>query len=438
MRPLVKSTMKLLLRMKGFWFFLLITPILSTLVLNTKQSNLSYYERSNVSDMTELERIDIKVAYYGGKGKYVIKVYDAARSELSEYLLQNLSESGLFHVCRVDLTDAKILADNALSPEDPDLSVKLQELVNARIEADGFSDRMGAAMYIYPEFDENLIDLNRESLKIYELSEDSRSAALRMELDTQMQKLRSAYQISHSNSEALSYLGRADAATPQKEVVTFSAEGKRNLSMTQVDQRTRMGYAMAILTLGYVFCGLFVAHIAIHEQNDSVYLRVRLAGVNVFTNFLAKVVTVVFVTLMVSAVMGVCNLFLDVESMGIDRVHFLTVLTLMGLIFSTLSMLLGMIVGDVMSSNIAAFTVWSVSSVLSGLYFPMDYTTDTLKVLSGLMPHKWFLDGVEMILLGDKTAVPMLLCVTVAYLVVIGSLGSLGLKVKRVDEWGNA
>ena len=47
------------------------------------------------------------------------------------------------------------------------------------------------------------------------------------------------------------------------------------------------------------------------------------------------------------------------------------------------------------------------------------------------------LDGTEMILTGDKTGLFVLLCVTVAFLVIIGSLGGLGLRVKRTDEWGN-
>ena len=50
------------------------------------------------------------------------------------------------------------------------------------------------------------------------------------------------------------------------------------------------------------------------------------------------------------------------------------------------------------------------------------------------MPQKWFVDGTVMIFLRDKGAWTMLLCVTVAYLFVFLSLGSVGLKLKGAEE----
>ena len=120
------------------------------------------------------------------------------------------------------------------------------------------------------------------------------------------------------------------------------------------------------------------------------------------------------------------------------RLSFLAMIFMMGLIFCTLSMLVGILMGDVMGANVAAFTIWCISALMSGLYFPLNYTSDALKVASHLMPQKWFLEGTEMIFVGDKGAPFMILCITVAFLVVILSLGSLGLKFKRTDEWGNA
>ena len=78
-----------------------------------------------------------------------------------------------------------------------------------------------------------------------------------------------------------------------------------------------------------------------------------------------------------------------------------------------------------------------MSALLSGLYFPLNYTSPALKALSFMMPQKWFLEGAEMIFVGDNKAFPMLICITAAFLVVILSLGSLGLKIRRTDSWGN-
>ena len=55
-----------------------------------------------------------------------------------------------------------------------------------------------------------------------------------------------------------------------------------------------------------------------------------------------------------------------------------------------------------------------------------------------MMPQKWFLEGTEMIFVGDNRAYLMIICITVAYLAVIVSLGALGLKIRRTDSWGNS
>ena len=112
-------------------------------------------------------------------------------------------------------------------------------------------------------------------------------------------------------------------------------------------------------------------------------------------------------------------------------ISFLLTIFLLGVIFSTLSLLLGVLLGDVMSANYAVFAIWSISGMLAGLYFPLDDTTKALKTLSYLMPQRWFMDASELLLIGDKSAYSMILCVTVAYLIVILSVGSVGLKIKR-------
>ena len=70
MKSIINSTIKLLFRNAGFWFFLVVTPILSTLILKVEQTNLSSYELNGsaaASQVVELESADEKVAYYSGK-----------------------------------------------------------------------------------------------------------------------------------------------------------------------------------------------------------------------------------------------------------------------------------------------------------------------------------------------------------------------------------
>jgi ABC-type multidrug transport system permease subunit len=93
--------------------------------------------------------------------------------------------------------------------------------------------------------------------------------------------------------------------------------------------------------------------------------------------------------------------------------------------------MIGILLGNAMSANIAAFTLWSMSSMLAGLYFPLDSTTDAVKTLSYMMPQRWFMNGTERMMVGDNKGFLLLLGVTASYLVIAISLGSVGIKYRN-------
>lgn len=401
MITLIKSTMKLLLRSKGFWFFLVVVPMLSTIIFKAQRVNVMNMDPVK-EGVIELESVDEKVAYHGGAGEYMIKVYDAVKTETSQYFLNKLATCGLVSVYRMDIT----------SESDPDAYVK------KAIESDGYNDRMGLALYIKPDFE----------VTVYRLSEDERNDIVLDEIRYQISRIDRA-----GNIETLKAV---DEMLPEKEIVETVVGGERNMTPEQKDKETSMGYAFSIMTLAYVFCGIFVAHGAINEQKNGVYTRIKLTGTDTLKYFASKFATVFCVNAMVTAVLCGYSFFLKEEDLGITRPQYTLVIFLMGLVFSTISMVLGIIMGDIMSANVAAFTVWCMSSLLGGLYFPVEYTSGAVKTLSYVIPHRWFVEGVEMILTGDNSVYFMLICITAAYLIVTISLGSLGLKVKRTGEWG--
>ena len=157
MTTLIKSTFKLLFRNKAFWFFLLIAPAISILIMNV---DMNYSIVDTPSERHEIVQIeaDEKVAYYGGAASFAVKVYDASGSELSGLLLQDLAGNGMYTVCRAQVPDMT--------------DVSLGE----RIRYDAMNDRMGAVLYISPDFDA-LVREGRtgEAVRIAVLSDDSRS-----------------------------------------------------------------------------------------------------------------------------------------------------------------------------------------------------------------------------------------------------------------------
>ena len=416
MKAIIKTTCKILFRNPGFWFFLLITPVLSTVVLRLQQTNLGAYEVTSNYEKVELTSESDKVAYYGGKGKYVIKVYDAAGTELSEYLLDKLTASGAFLVCRVKAPQ--------MTKADAD----------ARMEIDGYDDRMGAALYLGRSFDAEAVSgTMQDGMVVYTLSEDERKTLFDNELRMIIGQIKTAAAAVGSENAA-AYLSEVSSKLPEMKVVSLAGKNQRNLTNEQLDQKALMGYALAILTLGFVFGGIFVAHTVISEQKDMVLTRIRLTNLTPKGYYTAKFLCGGVVSLLLTIVMGVCSLMIDTGRLGINQVSLLTMIFLLGLIFCSMSLLFGILLGNIFSANVAAFTLWSMSSLLSGLYFPLDSSAKAVKTISYMMPQKWFMDATEMLMVRDNKVYFVLICVTIAYMVITFSLGSVGIRFRNSDE----
>ena len=415
MVEIIKTTLKLLFRNKGFWFFIIITPVLSTFILKVKQENISAYEDTGKNEIVELDSMDSKVAYYGGNGRYTLKVYDASESELSKYLLNKLLESGAFTVCRVKV---------------PDMTKKD---IEAHLHTDGYDDRMGAAIYLEKDFDDKMIEGDvKDALSIYILSDDERQELLENEIKMCAGQIRNAVNLA-GNENVTNTLDEMNKVLPAKKVKAIVGNNHSELTDEQREKKTLMGYAFAILTLGYVFGGIYVAHTVIKEQKDMVLTRIKLTNLTNGQYFSSKFICGAVVSFMMTFIMGICTVLFGEKNMGISLPVFLLMIFLMGLIFCAISLLFGILLGNVMSANVAAFTIWSMSALLAGLYFPLDHTTKAVKALSYMMPQKWFFEATEMIMTKDSKVYFMLLCITVAYLIVTLSLGSVGIKYKNYE-----
>ena len=417
MIALVKMSLKLLLRNKGFLFFLIVTPILSTVILSIKMDHTVYSDNSDKELVMELSDYAEKAVYVGDTSACIIKVYDASNSELSEYVLNQMAGTGLFSVCRADVSGLT------------------EEEIDAAAKRDAFDDRAGMLLYLKDDFDGAVLRGNWEQgIKLYAVSEDERQEIFVTELTELLGRIKQVQTIVGDDvTVMLEMLTEIEDELPEKEVVNFAGKEAIELTEKQINQRTQIGYAFAIITLGFLFCGVCVAHSVIEEQNNKVFTRVLLTKLSGRDYFISKFAVAIVISLMQTIVLVICLSFIPGLDVGMSMISFLFSIFPLGLIFGTLSLLIGVILGDVMSSNYAVFAIWSISALLAGLYFPLDDTTKALKTLSYLMPQRWFMDVSELLLVGDKSAYSVVLCVTVAYLIVIISVGGVGLKIKRYE-----
>lgn len=417
MISLVKMSIKLLLRNKGFLFFLLATPVLSAFILSIKMDHTIYSDASGKEVILELGNYTDRAVYAGDTSACIIKVYDASNSELSNYVLNQMAAAGMFSVCRADV--------RGLTEEEVEKAAKKA----------AFDDRAGLLLYLKKDFDEAVLEgAWEQGIKLYAVSEDERQQLFIDELTNLLARIKQVQIPAGGDIAAMiEILTGIQDNLPEKRVVRLAGREAPVLTEQQVNQRTQIGYAFAFITLGFLFCGVCAAHAVIEEQNNKVFTRVMLTKLKSRDYFISKFVVVFVISMMQTLVLAGCLAFIPGLDVGMGLISFLAVIFLLGLIFSTLSLFLGVALGDVMSANYAVFAVWSISALLAGLYFPLDDTTKALKTLSYLMPQKWFMDVSELLLVGDKGACPMLLCITAAYLVVIISVGSVWLKIKRYE-----
>ena len=407
MLTIIRSTLKLLFRNKAFWFFLLFAPIVSLLILNTNVSYAISEDTAGKFEIVEIEA-DGKVAYYGGINAYTVKVYDASGSAMSEQLLNDLAGTGMYSVCRASVP-----------------GITAEEL-EAHIDSDAYNDRMGAVLYLSPDFDELIEEGDTEgALNITVLSDDARTELFENDVKLSLQQLMLA-----GSPDSIAEIR---SNMPARQITNIAAEGTRTLSQEQTDEKMELGYAFSIMTFGFVFCGAFVSHTAIEEQKNKVYTRIRLTGGRDITYLTAKFICTFIVSCIITAILAAGAAVFNLAGTGLELSSFILLVFLQGIIFSTLSLLLGILAGEVMTSNFAAFTVWCMSSLFAGLYFPLDDSTALIKGISYAMPQRWFMEGVEMFFTQDKMVYLFLAGVTAAYLMIILSVGNVGIRLRKQE-----
>lgn len=413
---LIKMNLKLLLRNKGFLFFLIITPMISVFILNLNTTSTEK-EKEKENEIAELEKSDEKAVYIANTTKYVVKVFDAADSEVSEYVLESLADTGMYSICRckaADMTETEVLEQ-------------------AKIDA--YEDRIGVALYLKKDFDTGIMEGDwSKAVQVYHMSEDERYELFENDLQDKMSFLYSlSYMAQGDKKTLLSQLEEISGLLPEKKVVNIGGKNEIDLDSKFKECRDRVGYSFAIVTLGFLFCGVCIAYTVIEEQENKVYTRIMLSKIGKYEYMLVKLVISVLSAMLQTGVIAICMLLFSDMNYGITKLNYLFLVFMQGIIFNIMSLSVGVLIGDVMGANYVVFTIWNVSGLLSGLYFSLESSSTLFKTISYLVPQKWFMRGAEMMIIGDKTVYSMLICITVAYVIIILSIGVAGLKLRKTD-----
>lgn len=411
---MTKTTIKLLLRNKGFLFFALILPILATLILNVKDAA---DETNQAGTVTELENMDVKLAYLNDYSMLSVKVYDGSNSKVAQSLLAELSQEGLFQIYRVD-------THNYTANE---------VLENAKSSA--MKDKMGAILIINNSFEKELFagKIN-DSITLYATEDDERFDLLTQTTESILTKYVALGEKAEDSSKLIELIKKSSDAVYK---VTSTEYDVDNSDTTNFDvdfgKTGVLGYALAIYSIAFLLSGIMILNVIFKEKEQLVYTRIMLTKASALSYMVAKANVIFLATFIETGVIGVAYQLLVTKTTGLSLPQFMLLIFLMGLIFNSMSVCIGLTCGDVLSATYISFFIWMTSALLSGLYFDISPASDTMQRIAMLMPQRWTLLSASMMFQGNSMAYPTILIVTISYMIVIFVIGIVGLKVNAKE-----
>ena len=416
---LLKTNWKLLFRNKGIWFFLLFMPLLAVLLLNIREKDINQFDEKK--NIIELNNIDTKAIYATqlntSDKSYIVKVYDSSQTKISEEILEELFQTGMVNICRIKTKEYD------------------EKEILQKIKENGDSDRVGTVLYFKENFEEEFLNGKPENgIKLYQCFIDERTELIENSLNNTISKLYVKHNIKESLNHPNQEKNNQNSFTkPDKKTILLESTDSQNLTTVQEKYKEHLGYSLAIVSLGFLFCGIFIAYTVIQEQENQVYTRILLTPANSISYIFSKLGMAILLSVVQVGILAVGICFLVQPEFGISRISYLFLVFLLGLIFNMLSLCVGVLCGNIMAANYSVFCIWSISCLLSGLYFSLSSASGLLKTLSYLMPQKWILKAVELLMMGKHSGYLTAIVATLAYLMVILSMGAVGLRMKKEE-----
>ena len=376
-----KSSLKLLFRGKGFLIIGLLIPLVATLLINI-WSGINELERTD--SVYELPQMDTQMAYLVNFNCLPVKIYDCVNNDESKSLCAKLTEAGMFQIFRVDCSNNS-----------------MEEIMDSAAES-ALNDKVGAIL---------ILEETYENSKLFYIGEDARFPLFQ-----------DALKLCFQNPS------EEKAASSRVTYVIANSGDDVNYYKTR-----EFSYCIAIATIAFIFGGVLILGTILTEKQDHVYSRIMMTTATKTSYILSKIILILGMSLIQSAVMAISFVFLVKADIGISVLQFACILFLQGIIFNLLSVSAGLFCNSMSAAAFLAFVMWSTSALLAGTYFDISGASDLYKRVALLMPQRWALLTATKFQNADYSAYPMIFCVTAAYLLVIFVVGILGLKLNEEE-----
>lgn len=386
---MLKYNIKLMLRNKASIFLIFLIPLASTLILRIPLSS------NNTMDNHKLS----------------ITVFDNSSSSESNELIGVLKNNSTYNITvevgtTGDLEDAKEKSINSAN----------------KSTNNGF-------VYIPSNFSESIINgMDNNVITIFTTGTDDRLNILKSNIDIALLRFNSYSKVAKGDKEIFKQLmERAELGKTVGESVSIST-GETTLDTNGKNQIFDFGYFVAIMSITLIFSGNFISDILVEEKNNRVLKRITITKSSMLNYGVVKAISSISILIIqtIMVVIGI-KLFVNVD-VGMNLGEIGILIFGLGLIFNTLRLALGTIFESTSTTNYLSFVIVTMSSLMSGLYFPIDTTPKWMQNVSLLMPQRWIVKTAEQILLGTSGWAILFVVIVMAYVAIFMSIGFLGLK----------
>lgn len=412
---LTKMTMKVLIRNKGFIFFVICLPLMATLILNIGEIYSSVEEDGSIIKLSDSES---QIAYMMDPMSYTVKVYCAADETLVKNFLEELNEGGLYQIYWIDVKE--------------DSTKRIEDSIRNTAE----HDKVGAVIVVNACFEQELLAGKVEKgVQIYKIGEDSRFEIMMNYVEALMTKYATLGGQSENDAKLLASIEKQRENKLQLSNSVIAQEEKLEIFELDVPYSKLgvLGNVVGLMSAAFVFSGIMILGTIIKEKQDLVITRVQLTGTSNGAYMISKFIVIIITALLQTVVTAIAFHYFVKCDTGLDLGQFSLLMFSMSFIFNSISVCVGLCVQSVLTASYLSFIIWMITALLGGSYFDISASSDIYKKVSLLMPQRWGVKISSMFIAENNMAYLVLGVVTFAYLIVILVVGLLGLRLSKKE-----
>lgn len=404
---MLRMNIKLLLRNPGYLVSLIVIPVLAVLMLNIQYTSYTYVD--NEQEITFMEP-DTRIVAESYSSMQVL-IRDNSSSDAAQWVARRLSQHGIYqiYICMPD-------------SENPDAAGYAKSYMN--------NNTVSAVIEIPASFEEDILSGGDGGIRIFH-NDDMRVPMLEEGVNRTVSSLMAHASGCKTAGALRSALEKADTSLPEETLVSIDLDSE--LSGEEIDYKRNIGFSVAILSFAFLMCGTFNAAVAVGERNNRVLTRIYLSGTGMLSYVMVKAAAACVTALIQTVVAGIGVCILTNGNIGIPFISYLFLLGGLALIFNLLCVTNAILSDNVLTAACTAFIVWTGTNLISGVYFSGVEITGWISRAAFLAPQKWVMFACDMIFKGQNHVYPLYLVVTTAFIIVIISVGMVGLKVRAKD-----